>query len=217
MTASWQNSHRILGRLVRVNRNAQLLANHVQLVDRRRTLQVGRHQHRPDVALQQQPSQLAAGRRFARALQAAQHDDRQLAAQVQRRIDRAQQLDQLVVDDSHDLLTRVQRREDALPECLLGHALHEVLDDRVADVRLQQRLLDQTQAVAHVGLGKFSLTAQRLKSRLQSVLEGFEHGPSGRKQGIVAACSLRIGSSHGPPYMGKPRENPHSSEPAPGL
>ena len=46
-----------------------------------------------------QPAQLAAGGRLAGALQAAEHQHGDVAAEVERVIDRAHQVDQFLVDD----------------------------------------------------------------------------------------------------------------------
>ena len=61
--------------------------------------------------------------------------------QMQRVIDRAHQVDQFLMDDADDLLAGIERREHLFADGLLGDAGHEVLDDRVADVGLEQRLL----------------------------------------------------------------------------
>ena len=61
----------------------------------------------------------------------------------------AEQLDQLVVDDLHDLLARGEALEDLLPDGLLADALDEGPDDLEVDVGLEEgdahlaeRLLD---------------------------------------------------------------------------
>ena len=63
-----------------VDRDVDLLADDLELLDGRRTLKVGRDEHRFGAFVAQQPRQLAAGRRFAGALQAAHHQDGHLAA-----------------------------------------------------------------------------------------------------------------------------------------
>ncbi len=96
-------------------------------------------------------------------------------------IDRAHQVDELLVDDADDLLARVERLEHLLADRLLGDALHELADDREADVRLEQRFLDELEPVAHVRFGELALAAERFERGRQTVLEGFEHG--GGEQG----------------------------------
>ena len=91
---------------------------------------------RPSLA--EQSPQLAAGGRLAGALQAAEHQHRDVAAEVERMVHRAHQVDQLLVDDVDELLGRVERLEHRLADGLLGHAGHEILDHREADVGLEQ-------------------------------------------------------------------------------
>ena len=71
--------HRVgLGALV-VDGHAQLLAQGLELVDGRRTVDVARHHGRALALGEQELGQLAAGRGLARALQAHHHDDRRRA------------------------------------------------------------------------------------------------------------------------------------------
>ena len=69
----WQTATGSLAPGSEVDRHAELLAEHVQLVDGRGTLQVGGDQQRLARRALEQPAQLAAGGRLAGALQAAQH------------------------------------------------------------------------------------------------------------------------------------------------
>ncbi len=142
-----------------VDRQAKLLAEHLQLLDGGGTLQVGRHQQRLAAAGGQDLPELAAGRRLARTLQAAEHQHRDVAAEMERMIDRPHQADQLLVDDVNELLGGIERFENRFAHGLLANALHEVLDHRQADVGLQQRPLDRLQAVAHVRFGEPSASA----------------------------------------------------------
>ncbi len=81
---------------------------------------------------------------------------------VERVVDRPHQVDQLLVDDADHLLVGIERLEHRLADGLLADPGHEVLDDREADVGLEQGLLHQGQAVAHVRLGQPALAAQGL-------------------------------------------------------
>ena len=109
-------------------------------------------EQRPAAALLQHAAELAGGGRFAGALQAAhhQHGDFVRALEVQRMIDRAHQVDELLVDDADDLLARVERLQHLLADGLLRDVRHELAHDREADVGLEQRFLDELEPVAHV-------------------------------------------------------------------
>ena len=63
-------------------------------------------------------------------------------------VHRAHQVDQFLIDDVDELLGGVERLEHRFADGLLAHPAHEVLDDREADVGLQQGPLHQAQAVA---------------------------------------------------------------------
>ena len=81
--------------------------------------------------------------------------------------------------------------EHLVAERLLGDPLHEGAGDLVGDVRLEQRLLDELQPVAHVRLGQLALAAERLERRAEVLLEGVEHaGVEG-----VTASRERAGQS----------------------
>ena len=79
----------------------KLFADDVQLIDGRGALQVGGDEHHLAAALLNQPAELAAGRGFAGALQAAQHEDAGRAGfEMERMIDRPHQVDELAMDDA---------------------------------------------------------------------------------------------------------------------
>ena len=134
-------------------------------------------------ALLEHAAELAGGGRFAGALQAAhhQHGDFVRALEVQRVVDRAHQVDELLVDDADDLLARVERLEHLLADRLLGDARHEVADDREADVGFEQRFLDELEPVAHVRFGELALAAERFEARNRDRLGGLRTW--GREQG----------------------------------
>ena len=90
--------------------------------------------------------------------------------QMERVIDRAHQVDQFLMDDADDLLARIERLEHLLADGLFGDLVHEVLDDRVADVGLEQGLLDQGQPFAHVRFGELALAAEGFERTGQTLL-----------------------------------------------
>ncbi len=143
-----------------IHRQFKLLAQHLQLLDGGGPLQVGSHEHGLAAALLDRPPELAAGRRLAGPLKAAEHQHRDVAAEVERMVHRSHQADELLVDDVDELFGGVERLQNRLADGLLAHSGHEVFDDREADVGLQQGPLHQLQAVAHVRFGKPAATAQ---------------------------------------------------------
>ena len=65
-----------LGRVLAVDRHADLLADDLELIDGGRPLEVGGDEHRLDALLLEHPGELAAGGRLSASLQTAHHHDR---------------------------------------------------------------------------------------------------------------------------------------------
>ena len=152
------------------------LPDDLQLVDRVRTLQVGRHEQRR-VALALQPEgELAGQGRLAGALQAGQHHDggRSLG-EPERTGLAAEDADQFVVDDLDDLLGGVQRAGQLEAARALLDVGDEVLDHGQVDVGLEQGAADLPGRLVEIGLGDPALAAQPLERRGEAVLESVEH------------------------------------------
>jgi hypothetical protein len=100
---------------------------------------------------QQELRQLAAGRRLSRALEPAHHDDsgRRLD-QINPRVHRPHQIDQLIVNDLHHELARLKAADHLLPQRLLLHAVGEVFDHLEVDIRFQQGRANVAHRLAHV-------------------------------------------------------------------
>ena len=110
------DEHRVRRSRLRVDLAAELLAEHLQLVNGGGALEVGRDEQRPAAALFDQPAQLAAGGRLAGALQPAEHQDRGAGFEMERMVHRPHQVDQLPMDDADDVLVRIERLEDLLAD-----------------------------------------------------------------------------------------------------
>ena len=96
---------------------------------------------RPHLAEPQ--GELAAGGRFAGALEAAHHQDgRPVLEDRDLVIDRAHELDQLVEDDLDDLVGRVDASEHVLADGLGFDAGDEVVGDVEVDVGFEERPAD---------------------------------------------------------------------------
>ena len=87
-----------------VDRDVERLAERLELVGGGGPVRVGGDEQRPAALLDEVPGELRRRRRLARALEADERDDRRVALEVERPIAGAEQLDELVVDDLHDLL-----------------------------------------------------------------------------------------------------------------
>ena len=101
--------HRVLGRQVGVDGQAELLAEDLQLLDGGGALQVGRHQHRLSPPLLDAAAPACRRWSSCRTLAGRRASARSARREVQRVVDRAHQLDQLLVDDADELLGGIER------------------------------------------------------------------------------------------------------------
>ena len=91
-----------------VDGDVERAAERLELVGGGGPVRVRGDEQRPAALLDEVLRELRGRRRLARALEADEGDDRGVALEVERPVARPQQLDELVVDDLHDLLTGVQ-------------------------------------------------------------------------------------------------------------
>ena len=127
----------------------------LQLLDRRRALQVaGGHGHVP-VVLAQELRQLGGRGRLARALQPGHQDHgRRVRSEGEIAAGAAHQLGELVVDRLDHGLAGVERLADLGAGEALAQRGCEVLDDLEVDVGLEQRQTDLAQGLVDVLLGE---------------------------------------------------------------
>ncbi len=96
--------------------------------------------------------------------------------EMKRVIDRPHQIDQLAVHDADQLLRGIERIEDLLAHRIGTDALDKIFGHVVADIGLEQGLLNQFQPIAHVRFRQFPLAAQAAQGVGKAGLNGFEHG-----------------------------------------
>ena len=153
------------------------LPERLELVGRGGTVRVGGDEHRPAALLGDVPRELGRGRRLARALEADEHDhDRRRAGQVEGAVAGAEDRGQLLVDDLDDLLAGVEALEHVGADGPLADARHEVLDDLVVDVRLEQGEANLAHGGIDVGLGDAAAAGQLAEDVAQAVGKVVEHG-----------------------------------------
>jgi hypothetical protein len=126
----------------RVHGDLDLPSELLELVDRRRALQVARDERGPLALAPEHERQLGGGRRLARALQAREQDHRGRLAEREPGVAGPHQRGQLLVDDLDHLLTGRQAPEHVLAEGSLLHGGGEVLRDLEVHVGLEQRETD---------------------------------------------------------------------------
>ena len=111
--------------------------------------------------LLEQLRELAREGRLSGALQAREHDDgRRVLGELQSALLAAEDRDELLVDDLHDLLGRVERLVDLVAEGALAHLRGEVLDDRQRDVGVEQGATDLAHRAVDVRGRELALGAE---------------------------------------------------------
>ena len=154
------------------NRDADLGADDLELLDGRRALQVGGDQHRLAALRLEQLGQLAAGGRLARALKATQHQDSGSdLLEPDRRIHGTHQIDQLVVHDLDDLLLGTNALDQLRAGRLAVDPGHQILDNVEMNVGLEQRATNLAQTFLHIRFGQNTAgRGTRLKGRREAFL-----------------------------------------------
>lgn len=115
---------------------------------------------------------LGGGCRFARTLQANQHNHvRRLTSQVKLilALAAAQHLNQLFIDDLKHLLRRRETAQHFRANSLRLHPLDELTHQLQADIRLQQRQPDFAHRLIDICLGQLALPTQIGKNTLKSL------------------------------------------------
>ena len=151
------------------DREVQLAAHHLQLLDGGGTVDVAADQQGALSELAaHEAAELCRGGGLAGAVEAHHHHHRrgmggggQLAGLG------AHQGDELLVDDLDDLLGGGQGVQHVAADGPLRDLGHEVLDHFVADVGFQQGKADLPHALLHVRLGEAALAPQALEGLVQ--------------------------------------------------
>ena len=162
--------------LRRVDGHADLLAQHAQLLDRRRALEVGANEQHV-AALRLEPAgQLAAVGGLAGSLEAGHQDDRgRLRVELDAQRLAAERRDQLGVHDLDDLLRRVEDLREIGPDARLADAVDEVAHDDEVHVGLEQRNSDLAQHLVDLGFAQPPAALEPGEDGVESIGEAVEH------------------------------------------
>jgi hypothetical protein len=116
--------------------------------------------------------ELARERGLAGTLEASEHDDgRRGLRELQPALLAAEDLHELLVDDLHDLLGRVERLAHLIAERPLAHGRRELLDDLERDIRLEEGATDLANGAVNVGRAELALAAEVLEGIREAVGE----------------------------------------------
>ena len=189
-----------VARLGGEDRGASLFGDDLQLVHGIRTLQVGGDEQRGVAVLLKLLGELSGERRLTRPLQAREHDHRRRRlGEFQTTLLAAEDADELLVDDLHDLLGRVQRLIDLIAERTLAHLRGECLDDIERDIGVEQRTPDLADGAVDVGGGELSLRAEGAEGLGQPIGER-------AKSSHGAVDSTRAAEATDPALRASPRQ-----------
>ena len=167
---------RAVAELALVDIRADRLRHDRELLPRRWTVHVHRHQHRPVPGLLQPLSKLARGRRLPRSLQTRHQDHaRRLRALLEARRVLAQQVDQLVAHDLDNLLGGTECRRHLGAHRLVPDVLHQLVDDGQVHVRFEQGEADLADGLGDVLIGDGALATEVLKGALKLIGEILKH------------------------------------------
>lgn len=149
--------------------NLNLVTQHLQLLNRRRTVDVRRYEQRAVIALLQQLRQLTGGGSLTCTLQTCHHDDsRRLVRLRQLRLASAHQLGQFLINNIDNDHAGCEAVHHFRADRLLLHLRHEVLDDLEVNVSFQKGQPHFTHRFVDIIFGYFALAAQLAEHILQS-------------------------------------------------
>ena len=184
----------------RAHRDVELAAQRLQLVHRRRTIDVRRDEKRGTSLLLQHPGELGRAGGFPGSMKADHHDAGPAAGKVQGSILGTEQLDQLIVDDLHDLLPGTDGLDHVGPKALGLDALDEVAGDLEVHIGFQKGHPDLAERIRDVALGNGPEPAQGAEGVLELLGQAFEHGDETLKTGW-AIDKKRGGGVYFPPGL----------------
>ncbi len=161
-----------------MDRHANLLAQHDQLVDRRRAVNVAGHQHGAAIALfLEVEGELGSRGGLSRTLQANHHRQGGIARKgLLPRLLTNQGVDQGVVKDLDHVFTRSDGERHFLTQGTFLDAGHEGFGHVELDVGLQKGSADIAQRIGDVLFGKTRFAAQFFHGLFEASTQVLEHG-----------------------------------------
>ena len=162
--------HRIFIPLFSIDFDSDLSAQHLELVDGRRTIDVARHeQHLASLLALEHRRQLAREGSLTGALQTGDQDDRRRALQLDVGRRAAHELCQLVADDLGNHLSRLDGLEHVLSQGLLLHLVGEGFGYLVIDVGVDQRPADLLEGFGDVDFGDAAFALDQLEGPFEFI------------------------------------------------
>ena len=165
------NLHRVLLPFFGIDRNADLLAQHFQLVDSggAEGIASGQQDLHAAFALDIQ-GQFARESRLTGTVQTGDEHHCRTSLQVYVLGRASHEISQLIMDYLHHHLLRLHGRKHVLAHGLLLHRVTELLGHLIAHIGIQQRPPDILQRLGYIDLGNLPFTLQYLERAFQSFL-----------------------------------------------
>ena len=163
------DGHRIGSLLHGEDGNPKLLAEHLKLLDGRRTIDVRCHQQRPLPLFLEGKPQLSCRCGLACALQSHHHDDsRGLRAHIEAALGAAHEFRQFLIDNLHHNLGGGQGFQYLLSNGPFFDGLDEILDDLEIHIGLKKRHPHFPHGLVDIVLRQLAMSAQFLEGLLQA-------------------------------------------------
>ena len=160
----------------RENCNIQLLAQHLQLLDGGRTVNIGGNQQRTFMFILIDVSNFSNRGGLTGALQTGHHDNRgRLAGHIDGGLLRTHQDGQFLLHNFYNLLSGSKTLQNISAKCALFNGGHKILNNFVADVGFQQSHTHGSHCLVNICLGQLALAGQLLKSVLQFICQAAEN------------------------------------------
>ena len=141
-----------------------LLAQHAQLLNGRRTIHIASYEHDALVLLRLQiVRQLGGKSGLTATLKTGHQNNRRLSFEVNLLRLAAHQFCQLVMRDFNHQLTGTDSVYHVLSQCFLLHAVGELFGGLVVHIRLKQRFADILDGFRYVDFGNTAFTLQNLE------------------------------------------------------
>src|SRR5208337_4671812 len=169
---------RILVLVAVEDRNMRLGAEHAELLHRGGAINVGGRQERMALTFRFQPQRELCNRsRFARALQAHNHDfDGRLDLQIEFARRTAHRVLQLGRDELDQMLFGGERAQYFGAERLGLDVLDKIANDLDIDVGLEQREPDFSERILDIALGDAAMALEFFEDPFEAVAERVKHG-----------------------------------------
>ena len=166
----------ILLPLFGIYRHAYLLAQHLELVNRRRPEGVAGCEENLHAFLALEVERELAGESgLTRTVQTCHQDHSRIALDVDLAGRATHKCCKLIVDYLDHHLLRLDRSQDILSQCLGLHPVAEILRHLVADVRVKQSLADVLDGLRHVDFSYLSFSLEDLERPLKPFLQVLKH------------------------------------------